>query len=211
MKPKALANVQVKIRPCSIDALEALRRRFLSSRCPPQLKLVVPFVIPGRGTSSRALPKMWTLELVDWKTCGLIFTPAWRQPSRRPGLHACGLVVLLNDLSAYIALPPFRLTLKSMCPVGRTQGNATLKYDSMLLSNTGDWLPPGQDQHFPNLDALMMGASLDLLKIEEARLTVRGMGDTIPLLPPATVQAAFNVLPEEYWPFPRPPPPVEDP
>jgi hypothetical protein len=91
VKPRAKANVEIKIRPCSIDALEALRRRFLKSRCPPKLKLQVPWIIAGRGATTSVLPKEWKWEITDWATCGIIFTPAWRSPKRLPGLHASGL------------------------------------------------------------------------------------------------------------------------
>ena len=76
----------------------------------------------------------------------------------------------------------------------------------MILSDTGDWVPP--EPNWPNLEDLMLGASLDVLKIQRARLAVNSMGDDFPLLPPAMVAAAFNVVPQEYWPFePTPPAP----
>ena len=203
VKPRAKINVEVKIRPCSIDGFQALRRRFLQSRCAPGITLQVPWVQPGRGATTSVLPKVWTMELTDWATCGAIFTPAWRRPGRQPGLFANGLVVMLPNRCAYVALPPFRFKLTSMCPLGKKQGRASLRYDCMILSDTGDWVPP--QENFPNLQDLMMGASLDVLKIERARMTSRSLGGEIPLLPPAMVDAAFNTLPPEYWPYPRPP------
>ena len=76
VKPRAKTNIEVKIRPCSIDALEALRRRFLLSRHAPDISLKVPWVLAGRGATTSVLPKVWTMELTDWATCGAIFTPA---------------------------------------------------------------------------------------------------------------------------------------
>ena len=76
-----------------------------------------------------------------------------------------------------------------------------MRYDSVILSDTGEWLPPEPD--FPNLTALMTGASMDVLKIQRARQVVNQMGEDMPLLPPAMVDAVNNTLPQEYWPFPR--------
>ena len=202
VKPRAKLNVEVKIRPCSIDALTCLRRRFMQSRCPPGLTLKIAHVLPGRGATTSVLPKVWTLELTDWATCGAIFTPAWRRPGRAPGLHANGLVVLLPNGCAFAALPPFRFKLTSMCPLGRKQGRASMRFDSMILTDTGEWLPP--QENFPNLECLMMGTSLDLLKIQKARMTSNSLGNDVPLLPAAMINAAFNTIPPEYWPYSRP-------
>ena len=84
-----------------------------------------------------------------------------------------------------------------------------MRFDTLILTDTGEWVPP--EQNFPNLQDLMMGTSLDLLKIQRARLTSISLGTNIELLPAAMVNAAFNTLPPEYWPFQRPVSPPRDP
>ena len=199
VKPKAKADVKVDLKPISIDALDSIRRRFLRQVTPPGICLSVPLITPTRGATSHVLPKVWSWEITDWSTCGLLFGPAWRtRPNHKPGLTACGLVVILANGCAYVACPPFRFKLSSMCPLGRKLGKGSLKYDALILTDTGSWLPPAPG--FPNLDALMVGASLDIIKIQQARMAQQAMGAACPLLSTGMVAAAIRVLPSDAVP-----------
>ena len=186
--------------PLSIDALESVRRRFLKQVTPPGIRLQIPMITAGRGATSSVLPKVWTWEISDWSTCGLIFGPAWRtRPNHKPGLTACGLVAILPNGCAYVACPPFRFKLTSMCPLGRKLGKGSLKYDALILTDTGVWVPP--EPGFPNVDSLMLGASLDLIKIQKARMVQQSLGAECTLLPDAMVAAAVRKLPADAVPL----------
>ena len=199
VKPRAKSDVKIDLCPLSLDALDSIRRRFLRQVTPPGVQLRIPHITATRGASSGVLPKIWTWEILDWTTAGVLFGPAWRsRPNHRAGITACGLVAILPSGCAYVACPPFRFKLTSMCPLGRKLGKGFLKFDALILTDTGAWLPPAPN--FPNLNELMIGASLDICKIQQARLAQRAMGGACDLLPAALIEAVVRVLPAEAVP-----------
>lgn len=96
------------------------------------------------------------------------------------------------------SLPPVPIQTNISVPTRSKLGKGWLKYDALILTDTGAWLPP--EPGFPNLDALMIGASLDIIKIQQARLAQRSMGTACTLLPAALMEAVIRVLPADAVP-----------